>query len=98
MLADSGGTQVLDMFGCQLPVCAMEYETIGELVVHGDNGLVFSGPQQLADQLQSLLVGFPGQVPKLMRRLQRPQAQCHEPQWAEAWQQSVLPIVREAVS
>lgn len=85
------------MFGCQLPVCAMEYETIGELVKHGDNGLVFSGSQQLADQLQLLLAGFPRQVPKLMQRLQRSQAQSRELQWAEAWQQSVLPIVQEAV-
>lgn len=89
--------KVLDMFGCQLPVCAMEYETIGELVTHGDNGLLFSNSEQLAKHLQELLLGFPTRLPKLMRRLQRSHMQSREPQWAAAWQQRVLPIVRQAL-
>jgi len=43
--------QVVDMFGCGLPVCAAAYACIGELVAHGDSGLLFSGPGQLAGQL-----------------------------------------------
>lgn len=89
--------KVLDMFGCQLPVCAMDYQTIGELVIHGENGLVFSDAEQLAGQMQELLLGFPGRVPKLMRRLQRAQAVSQGPQWAAAWQHNVLPVVQRAL-
>ena len=49
--------QVLDMFGCGLPVCAASYDCIRELVADGDNGLLFSGPKQLAQQLAELLAG-----------------------------------------
>ena len=34
--------QVLDMYGCGLPVCAANYACIGELVKDGRNGLLFN--------------------------------------------------------
>lgn len=40
-------TQVVDMFGCGLPVCALTYSCIGELVSHQANGLLFATPDQL---------------------------------------------------
>jgi beta-1,4-mannosyltransferase len=52
--------KVVDMFGAGLPVCAVDYACITELVQPGVTGLLFSEPQQLAQQLLQLLKGFGG--------------------------------------
>ena len=48
------------MFGCGLPVCALTYSCIGELVSHEHNGLLFASPEQLAQQLLDVFRGFAG--------------------------------------
>ena len=37
------------MFGCELPVAAMSFPALPELVIDGENGLVFNSPEQLAE-------------------------------------------------
>ncbi|KAF5826742.1 glycosyl transferases group 1-domain-containing protein [Dunaliella salina] len=54
--------KVVDMFGCSLPVCALAYSCISELVAEGETGLLFSSAQGLADNLVTLLHGFGSQV------------------------------------
>ena len=49
------------MFGCGLPVCALNYSCIGELVTHEHNGLLFATPEELAQQFLDLFRGFPPQ-------------------------------------
>ncbi|KAJ7922933.1 mannosyltransferase [Mycena leptocephala] len=51
--------KVVDMFGCRLPVCALDFSCLNELVKDGKNGLVFKNASQLAQQMQTLLTGFP---------------------------------------
>ncbi|CAI5465932.1 unnamed protein product [Closterium sp. Yama58-4] len=51
--------KVVDMFGCGLPVCAISYSCIHELVKDGINGLLFSDSSELASQLIDIFCGFP---------------------------------------
>ena len=37
------------MFGCELPVAAMSFPALPELVVDGENGLVFHNSEELAE-------------------------------------------------
>ncbi|MEW5312867.1 MAG: hypothetical protein WDW38_004467 [Sanguina aurantia] len=50
--------KVVDMFGCGLPVAALAYSCIGELVREGVNGRLFSTSSGLADVLVALLAGW----------------------------------------
>merc|ERR1712005_70690 len=50
--------KVVDMLGCSLPVCAINYKCIGELVQHNHNGMIFNDASELSESLQLLLVGF----------------------------------------
>ncbi|KAG6814421.1 hypothetical protein H0H92_007424 [Tricholoma furcatifolium] len=56
--------KVVDMFGCGLPVCALDFACLHELVKDGFNGRIFKTPSQLAEQLDYLLTGFPN-TPRL---------------------------------
>lgn len=84
--------KVVDMFGCCLPVCAIHFHCLHELVKHEENGLIFRDAQELAEQLKSLLSEFPGSGGQLgaFRRTLR---HSGGPGWDENWDQNVLPLL-----
>merc|ERR1719228_1511240 len=41
--------KVVDMFGCGLPVAAIQFEALGELVIDGENGRVFEDSIELSE-------------------------------------------------
>ncbi|KAG9335918.1 hypothetical protein JZ751_003475 [Albula glossodonta] len=84
--------KVVDMFGCCLPVCAIHFQCLHELVRHEENGLIFKDSQELAEQLKALLSDFPSTEGRLalFRKNLRFSGQ---PRWDESWDQTVLPLL-----
>lgn len=83
--------KIVDMFGCGVPVCAIHFNCLNELVINDENGCIFNDSHELAQHLQSLLQGFPVQSEKL-DRLRQNLAAFQSMRWHEFWKQSVLPL------
>ncbi|ELW72147.1 Chitobiosyldiphosphodolichol beta-mannosyltransferase [Tupaia chinensis] len=86
--------KVVDMFGCCLPVCAVNFGCLHELVKHGENGLVFEDSEELAAQLQMLFSKFPDPVGKLSQ-FRKTLRESEQLRWDESWQRTVLPLVMD---
>lgn len=84
--------KVVDMFGCCLPVCAVNFRCLHELVKHEENGLVFEDAAQLATQLQTLFSKFPDPAGKLSQ-FRKNLRSSKILRWDESWEQTVLPLV-----
>ncbi len=84
------------MFGSGLPVCALSYSCIGELVRNGQTGLLFQTPEQLSQHLQSVLQGFPARPNKLLQHMRACVAQ-HEQgfRWEENWNRIAWPVLQK---
>uniref|UniRef100_A0A7N6FH46 Chitobiosyldiphosphodolichol beta-mannosyltransferase n=1 Tax=Anabas testudineus TaxID=64144 RepID=A0A7N6FH46_ANATE len=84
--------KVVDMFGCCLPVCAIQFSCLQELVKHEENGLIFRDSQELAEQLKALLSQFPnsdGTLGLFRRNLRTNRGE----RWSDNWDQNVLPLI-----
>ncbi|XP_063511198.1 chitobiosyldiphosphodolichol beta-mannosyltransferase-like [Pongo pygmaeus] len=86
--------KVVDMFGCRLPVCAVNFKCLHELVKHEENGLVFEDSEELAAQLQMLFSNFPDPAGKL-NQFRKNLRESQELRWDESWVQTVLPLVMD---
>ncbi|XP_056144536.1 chitobiosyldiphosphodolichol beta-mannosyltransferase isoform X2 [Lampris incognitus] len=87
--------KVVDMFGCCLPVCAIHFDCLHELVKHDENGLIFKTAEELAKQLKSLFSDFPsddGRLGWFRNNLRTSGGQ----RWDENWDQNVLPLIGAA--
>uniref|UniRef100_A0A2K6DRX0 ALG1 chitobiosyldiphosphodolichol beta-mannosyltransferase n=1 Tax=Macaca nemestrina TaxID=9545 RepID=A0A2K6DRX0_MACNE len=83
--------KVVDMFGCCLPVCAVNFKCLHELVKHEENGLVFEDSEELAAQLQMLFSNFPDPAGKL-NQFRKNLRESEQLRWDESWVQTVLPL------
>ncbi|XP_013791676.2 chitobiosyldiphosphodolichol beta-mannosyltransferase-like [Limulus polyphemus] len=76
--------KVVDMFSCGLPVCALAYSCLEELVHHNENGLVFKDSQELSQQLQMLFEVFPKQTTKLDQMREKLKS-FQQTTWDQTW-------------
>lgn len=89
------------MFGTGVPVCAVEFPTLSELVLDGVNGLVFKSSKELCENLITLL--YPhlateqpdsrGKDEQLIDKLRRGTQQLTT--WESNWKSVVAPLMQQ---
>nr|KJB43817.1 hypothetical protein B456_007G217900 [Gossypium raimondii] len=90
--------KVVDMFGCGLPVCAVSYSCIDELVKVEKNGLLFSSSSELADELLMLFRGFPNECDALKSLKNGALETGSSARWATEWEEHAKPLISEVIS
>ena len=84
--------KIADLFGAGVPVLALDYGAcLAERVRHGDNGLLFSTAEQLADILFDLFESYPADQ-KRLERLCTGARKSARPTWEEGWTREARPI------
>ena len=89
--------KVLDLFGCEVPVLALNFQCLSELVQDGVNGRVFESSAELAEQLESSLkpIGDSSMDGDTLARFSK---QLHgRIRWSENWKKNALPVIIAAV-
>mgnify|MGYP003705944975 CR=1 FL=1 len=86
--------KVVDMFGCGLPVCAVGFKCLEELVIHNQNGYVFQNAAGLCDQMFSLFSGHVDDDSKELRRLGENVKAFQNLRWADNWTERAEPLFR----
>jgi len=85
--------KIADLFGAGVPVLALDYGAcLAERVRHGDNGLLFSTADQLADVLFDLFEMFPADQ-KALERLRAGARKSARPTWEEGWAREARPVL-----
>ncbi|MQL70200.1 hypothetical protein Taro_002511, partial [Colocasia esculenta] len=87
--------KVVDMFGCGLPVCAVSFSCIKELVKVDENGLLFSSSSELADELLLLLKGFPDRCDALRSLRDGALRMGSSSRWSTTWEKHALPLINK---
>ncbi|KAI4328743.1 hypothetical protein L6164_021076 [Bauhinia variegata] len=90
--------KVVDMFGCGLPVCAVSYSCIKELVKVEKNGLLFSSSSELADQLLMLFKGFPYRCDALKMLKDGAMETSSSSRWSPEWEEHAKPLITKVIS
>jgi beta-1,4-mannosyltransferase len=90
--------KIADMFGASLPVCAYDYgPCLREIMRDGENGLLFSDAEQLANQLYKLLRGFPHDTP-LLDKLRGNLARNRPTSWSAGWNEHAAGVLLPEIS
>lgn len=85
--------KVIDMFGCELPVCAYNFKCLPELVKHNENGMIFSNDKELAEQLKSYFENFPNNniQHQLDKKFREELHEFQKNRWHGNWTSITLP-------
>lgn len=85
--------KVVDMFGCGVPVLAVGFKCLDELIQHEENGVIFQNEEDLHNNLVSLLSGFP-QKQTTLEKMRKNLEVFRKYTWKENWNDNVLPIFK----
>lgn len=88
--------KVVDMFGSFLPVLAVNYNCIDELVRAGENGMLFRSSKELSTALLRCLKGFPNDCDTL-KALRQNLCEFPLPPWQDCWDATVWPLIDDLV-
>jgi len=87
--------KVVDMFGCGLPVAAIEFEALGELVEDGVNGRIFKSSEDLSDIIQSWFQGFPSVSHEDHKLFRDNLKEFRSLGWSENWDSVALNVFKQ---
>ena len=87
--------KVVDMFGCRLPVAAVSFPALPELVKDGVNGRVFQNSQELGDIIQDWFQGFPLAKRPDQEAMRDNVDQFRRLGWSENWDKVALPVFKQ---
>jgi len=91
--------KVVDMFGCGLPVCAIHYNCIDELVADGQNGYIFRDSAKLADVIVEMLQGFTDPAAdQTLARMRHNLIAFREHRWEQEWVERAEPVFNQFVN
>lgn len=85
--------KVVDMFGCGVPVAAIGFNCLDELVKDNVNGVIFHNEKGLHDQLCNLLNGFPKNQ-TLLSNMRTNLISFRQSTWSKNWDENVLPLFK----
>lgn len=89
--------KILDMFGCEVPVCAKKFESIGELVVDGKNGRVFDTSEALMQVLFEILSESEETMNNnIILETYQKHIRQHKKQWRENWIENAKGLILKA--
>lgn len=92
--------KVVDMFGSRLPVLAIKFPCLNELVIHDSNGLVFEDADEFNSQLQRVLLNYNhpeedgGDSGKLLDSYRTNVDKFRLRTWTHEWDEHVLPCFK----
>jgi len=77
--------KVVDMFGCGLPVAAIEFEALSELVKDGENGRVFKDSDELLEIIKDWFEDFPSSNKEDHKLFRENLKEFRSLGWSENW-------------
>jgi len=86
--------KVVDMFGCGLPVAAIGFPAIGELVKNKENGEVFSNDEELFVIIKDWFNDFPSKPNTKHEEYRKNLSSFRESGWSENWNKKALPVFK----
>ncbi|XP_064105122.1 chitobiosyldiphosphodolichol beta-mannosyltransferase-like [Macrobrachium nipponense] len=91
--------KVVDMFGCGIPVVAIEYQALPELVHHNENGLIFKTKEELANLLQDWFRGFPKEteIKETYYDFYKSLEEFRKLKWHPCWTCNALPLFKDEI-
>jgi len=81
--------KIMDMFGCQVPVCAIQFQCIEEVMRHGWNGMIFTSSDDLTQQLLDLLGGERGPLESMRNNI------ATMARWDEEWNKVANEVIHD---